>query len=286
MTTSNESTILVTGATGKVGRRLTERLRAAGHEVRPVSRSTPIPFDWHDTSTWDAALEGVTAVYLIAPDEPFPAEEFAAAAVKAGTRRLVAQSGRRIHLLTEAAGVGPETIGMHAAQQAVQGAGVEWTVLQPNNFNQNFSEGDYHASLLEGELVMPLEGAREPFIDVEDIAAVAAAVLTEEGHHGRVYELSGPESLTIPEAVAIMANASGKDMVFLADDPEEHLAGLRSAGLPEALVEFLDVMYRLMREGTIGDVADGVAAVLGREPVAFADWAARAAAEGAWAPRG
>lgn len=286
MNNTHENTILVTGATGKVGRPLTERLRAAGHTVRPVSRSTPVPFDWHDASTWAAALDGVTAAYLIAPDEPIPAEEFAAAAVQAGVRRLVAQSGRHIHLLTAAAGLTPEAIGMHAVQQAVQGSGVEWTVLQPNNFNQNFSEGDYHGPLLAGELTMPLEGVREPFIDVDDIAAVAAAVLTEDGHHGRVYELSGPESLTLPEAVAIMAEASGKDMVFRADEPEEHTAALRAAGVPEGLVVFLDVMYRLMREGKIGRVADGVATVLGREPVAFKDWAARAAAEGAWAPRG
>lgn len=276
------STILITGATGKVGRRLTDRLRAHGHRVRPVSRCTAVPFDWFDRATWDAALEGVTAAYLIAPDQPFPADEFAAAAERAGVRRLVAQSGRRIHLLIEAAGVEPEVIGMHAVQNAVQASGAEWTVLQPNNFNQNFSEGDYLEALRAGELALPLAGVTEPFIDVDDIAAVAAAVLTEDGHHGRVYELSGPESLGLAEAVAIMSDASGKPMSFRADDPAAHAEALRSAGLPEELVGFLDVMYRLMREGELAEVADGVERVLGRKPTAFADWAERAAKEGAW----
>jgi uncharacterized protein YbjT (DUF2867 family) len=280
---SNENDIiLVTGATGKVGRRLTAQLRDAGHSVRAVSRSTEIRFDWHDESTWAAAFEGVTAAYLIPPDEPIPAGAVAASAVKAGVRRLVAQSGRRIEVLAEAAGVGPEAVGMYAVQEAVKSSGVEWTVLQANNFNQNFSEGDMLEAIRAGELFLPVEDTVEPFIDVEDIAAVAAAVLTEDGHHGRTYELSGPESLTFDAAVDAIAEAAGKAVVFQSVSPEDYAAALRAEQLPEDLVFFLDVMYRVMREGKIGDVADGVEQVLGRKPVAFADWAKRAAAEGAW----
>ncbi|MCC3763051.1 NAD(P)H-binding protein [Glycomyces sp. TRM65418] len=280
---SNENhTILIVAATGKVGRRLTARLAEAGHDVRPVSRSTAIRFDWHDESTWSAALEGVHAAYLIPPDEPIPAEAFVAAAERAGVRRLVAQSGRCIHVLAEAVGVGPEAIGMYALQEAVRASDVEWTVLQPNNFNENFSEGDYHGALLAGELALPVEGTVEPFIAVDDIAAVAAAVLTEDGHHGRIYELSGPEALTFADAIEVLAKASGRPMAFRVETPEEHAAVLRSAELPEDLVFFLDAMYRVMREGALGEVATGVQDVLGREPVAFADWAARAAAAGAW----
>jgi len=280
---SNESNIiLVTGATGKVGRRLTAQLREGGHQVRAVSRSTEIRFDWHDESTWGAAFDGVSAVYLIPPDEPFPAAAIVAAAEKAGARRLVAQSGRRIEVLAEAAGVGPEVIGMYAAQEAVKASGVEWTVLQANNFNQNFSEGDMLEAIRAGELFLPVEDTVEPFIDVQDIAAVAAAVLTEDGHAGRTYELSGPESLTFDAAVEAIAEAAGKSVVFQSVSPEDYVAALRVEELPEDLVFFLDVMYRVMREGKIGDVADGVEQVLGRKPVAFGDWAKRAAAEGAW----
>jgi uncharacterized protein YbjT (DUF2867 family) len=280
---SNENDIiLVTGATGKVGRRLTAQLREAGHSVRAVSRSTEIRFDWHDESTWAAAFEGASAVYLIPPDEPFPAEAIVAAAEKAGVRRLVAQSGRRIEVLAEAAGVGPEAVGMYAVQEAVKASGVEWTVLQANNFNQNFSEGDMLEAILAGELYLPVEDTVEPFIDVQDIAAVAVVVLTEDGHHGRTYELSGPESLTFPAAVDAIAEASGRSIEFRDVSPEDYAAALRAEELPEDLVFFLDVMYRVMREGKIGDVADGVEQVLGRKPVAFVDWAKRTAAEGAW----
>jgi uncharacterized protein YbjT (DUF2867 family) len=281
MSIENE-TILVIGATGKIGRRLTSRLREAGHDVRAVSRSTEIRFDWHDESTWAAAFEGVTAAYLIPPDEPIPAATVVAAAEKAGVRRLVAQSGRRIHVLAEAVGLGPEAIGMYAIQEAVKDFSGEWAVLQANNFNQNFSEGDFRETILAGELALPVDGTVEPFIDGDDIAAVAAAVLTGEGHHGKVYELSGPEALTFPEAVDAIAQATGKPIVFQNVSPEAYAAALRSEELPEDLVVFLDAMYRIMREGKIGDVADGVEQVLGRKPVAFADWAKREAEAGAW----
>ncbi|MFC3494613.1 NmrA family NAD(P)-binding protein [Glycomyces rhizosphaerae] len=281
MSIDNE-TILVTGATGKVGRRLTARLREAGHRVRAVSRSTDIPFDWQDATTWAAALDGVAAVYLIPPDEPIPAEAFVAAAEQAGVRRLVAQSGRRIQLLAEAAGVGPEVIGMYAAQEAVKASNLEWTVLQANNFNQNFSEGDMLPAILAGELFLPVEGTVEPFIDVDDIAAVAAAVLTEDGHHGKVYELSGPESLTFASAVEAIVKATGLHIAFQVVSAEDYAAALRAENLPEDLVFFLDEMYQFMRDGKMGDVADGVEQVLGRKPVAFADWASRTAEAGAW----
>ncbi|MEU6250883.1 NAD(P)H-binding protein [Glycomyces sp. NPDC047010] len=279
---TTNGTILVTGATGKVGRRLIEILRDGGHDVRAVSRSTPIPFDWTDESTWDAALEGVAAVYIIAPDHPFPADAFVAAAVKAGVRRVVAQSGRRIQDLAALAGVGPEAIGMYAAQAAVEASGVEWTVLQPNNFNENFSEGDYYPFVLAGEVALPLADTTEPLIAAADIAAVAAAVLTEDGHDGRVYELSGPESLSTADAVAAIAAASGKPVAFRAETPEEHDAGLRAAGLPEDLVVFLNLMYEFMRGGAMSATADGVERVLGRGPIRFADWAADTAKTGVW----
>jgi uncharacterized protein YbjT (DUF2867 family) len=282
MSIEKNDTILVTGATGKVGRRLVARLREAGHEVRAVSRSTAIRFDWQDQSTWAAALAGVDAAYLIPPDEPIPAEALVAAAVEAGVRRLVSQSGRHIEVLADAVGVGPEAIGMYGLQEAVRASGVEWTVLQANNFNENFSEGDFLGPIRAGELALPVEGTLEPFIAVDDIAAVAAAVLTEDGHHGRIYELTGPEALAFAEAIAVIAKASGRSIAFGIVTPEDYAAALRAEGLPEDLVFFLDAMYRIIREGALTEVAGGVKEVLGREPVAFADWAARTAASGAW----
>lgn len=276
MTTDNDI-YLVLGGTGKTGRRVTRGLTTAGHTVRAASRSTTPRFDWHDDSTWDAVLAGATAVYLPPPDEPFPVEEFVTRAVTAGVRRFVALSGRRMQLL-DPEGVSP----MRRTEEAVKASGVAWTILQANNFHQNFSEGDYLDAVLAGELVLPLGEAVEPLIDVADIAEIAVLALTTGDHDGRLYELTGPQALTYGQVAAVLTEAIGKPVVFRDIAPERYLAKMREQRLPEPLIEFLDGMYATMRDGVIADVSDDARTVLGREPVDFATWAKQTAAEGAW----
>jgi uncharacterized protein YbjT (DUF2867 family) len=94
-----------------------------------------------------------------------------------------------------------------AAERTVRRSGADWTILRPDWFNQNFDEGFFRPAVLAGELALPLGDARQVFVDADDIAAVAAAVLTEEGHAGRSYELSGPDALTFAEAIEIISRA-------------------------------------------------------------------------------
>lgn len=274
MTNSSEL-ILVLGGTGKTGSRVTKRLQAAGRPVRSVSRSTDPGFDWYDATTWDAALAGATAVYIPPLDAPFPIEDFVKRAVRTGVTRFVALSGRRMQVL-DPAGVSP----MRRTENAVRESGVEWTILQANNFNQNFSEGDYREAVLAGELSLPLGDTPEPLIDAEDIAEAAVAALTADGHAGRLYELSGPRPVTMTQAVAAIAAATGKPVTFRDVDPKQHKDELREAGLPTELIEFLDAMYGVMRTGAIADVSGDVREILGRDPVDFDTWAKSQA--GAW----
>ncbi|MEV0698179.1 NAD(P)H-binding protein [Saccharopolyspora sp. NPDC050389] len=134
MTTQTDS-ILVLGATGKTGGRLVRTLRAAGKRVRAASRSGEVRFDWADQSTWPAALDGASAVYLVAPENPALARIFVQQAAAAGVGRFVALSGRGIEQ------VPPEPFkSVIAAEQAVRESGAEWSIIRPNNFNQNFDE--------------------------------------------------------------------------------------------------------------------------------------------------
>ncbi|MBA9004355.1 NAD(P)H-binding protein [Thermomonospora cellulosilytica] len=268
--------ILVLAATGKTGRRVTARLRAAGETVRAASRSSETRFDWTDPATWDAALTGATAVYLVAPEEPGPVHEFVERAVKAGVRRFVALSGRGMDKVRE----GFE--GMAAAEQAVRDSGVEWTIIRPNNFAQNFDEDLWREPLRSGRLALPIGDTPEPFVDVGDVAEVAAALLTGDGHAGNVYELSGPRGLTFAEAVEIIARAARRPIRFEELTPQQYRAELIAEGWPEEAADTLNVMFAHMREGHLAEPADGVRRVLGREPAAFEDYAARAAATGAW----
>ena len=246
-----------------------------GTPVRAVSRSTQVRFDWSDQGTWPAALTGASAVYLVAPAEPELAEVFVKQATAAGARRFVVLSGRGIDKVQGFAG-------MRTAEEAVRASDAEWTILRANNFNQNFDEDLWHAPLVAGRLALPMGAAPEPFVDVQDIAEVAAEVLTSGGHHGRVYDLSGPRGLTFAEAVTTIAAAAGREIRYEELTPSEYRDSLRAEGLPEEAVEELDAMFAAMRAGHLAPPADGVRQVLGRDPLDFADYAAKAAAAGAW----
>lgn len=273
-------TILVLGATGKTGRRLVPRLRAKGVEVRAASRSGETRFDWEDRGSWGGVLKGVSAVYLVAPEEAAPAEAFVAAAVDAGVSRFVVLSGRGIDRAGEAlpprADGSPGVFGpgMVAAELAVEASGAEWSVIRANNFAQNFSEDVWTAPVEAGRLALPLGAVGEPFVDVEDVADVAAALLTEDGHSGRIHDVSGPDSLTFAEAVEVIGRWT-KPIEYVELTPGQYAEELRAEGYPEEIVEVLQAMFGIMRAGHLTAPAKGVEEVLGRPPASFAAYAER-----------
>lgn len=272
---------LVLGATGKTGRRVAARLRLHGGEVRTASRSSPARFDWSRPDGWDDVLKGVTAAYVVPPSVPGPVHEFVARAEAAGVRRLVLLSGRGADSWGDSA-FGAE---MRSAEEAVRGSALEWTVLRPSNFNQNFDEDLFHAPLLAGELALPAGAVPEPFIDVEDVADAAAAVLTEPGRHGgRIYELAGPRGLTFAEAVEVIARASGRTIGYRRISGAQYAAALVEEGWDETDAHLVAEMFVLLEGGVTTGEADGIDTLLGRPPRTFEEYAVRAAAAGAWRP--
>ena len=192
-TTRSEGLTLVLGGTGKTGRRVVERLAGRGVPTRVASRTGDPPFGWGDKSTWDAVLEGVTAAYIsYAPDLAIPG---AAAAIRAFAERAVAHGVRRLVLLS---GRGEEEA--QECELIIQRADIDWTVVRCSWFSQNFSEGEFLDMVLAGEIALPAGEVGEPFVDADDIADVAVAALTEDGHAGQVYELTGPRLLTFAGA--------------------------------------------------------------------------------------
>ena len=271
----NHSPILVIGATGKTGRRSVQRLSERGHAVRKGSRQSDPSFDWGDQSTWDAVLEGVTAAYIsYAPDLAIPGATDAiralvARAVEHGVRSLVLLSGR----------------GEEEAQQCeriIQRADIEWTVVRCSWFCQNFSEGAFLDMVLAGEIALPDGEIGEPFVDADDIADVAVAALTEDGHDGQVYELSGPRLLTFAEAVDEIAGVTGRAIRYVQIPPEAFAAGVAEAGLPEDIAWLLDYLFATVLDGRNASLGDGVRKALGREPRDFTDYARETAASGIW----
>jgi uncharacterized protein YbjT (DUF2867 family) len=274
MSTSIE-TIVVIGGNGKTGSRVAERLRARGVPVRAVSRSTEPPFDWEDRSTWAPALDGATAAYITYyPDLAVPGSAeligaLAELAVQCGARRLVLLSGRG-----EAEA--------ERAEQALTASGAEATIVRCSWFMQNFSESYFAEMLAAGEVALPAGDVREPFVDVEDIADVAVAALTEDGHAGRLYELTGPRMLTFAEAVGEIGRATGRPLRYEPIPVDAFAAGLDEQGVPHDVVGLLRYLFTEVLDGRNESLTDGVRQALGREPRDFADYARRAAAAGAW----
>lgn len=272
-------TVLVLGATGKTGRRVAARLRLRGTPVRLASRSSETPFDWSDPGGWDAALRDIDAVYMVAPATPGPAHDFVARAERAGVRRIVLLSGR-----------GADTWGdsefgrdMRSAEDAVRGSTLDWTILRPNNFAQNFDEELWLEPILAGELALPAGDVPEPLIDIEDVADVAAAVLTDPGPHARrIYELSGPDALTFAEAADVIARAVGRPVTYKQISPAEYTAALVEQGLTADDAHHIAEMFVMMDRGVLSTPTDGVAAVLGRPARSFEEYVLRTAVSGVW----
>jgi len=275
----SDDTVLVLGATGKTGRRLVPRLRLRGLSVRAASRSSATAFDWSDPTGWDVALRGASAAYLVPPAVPGPVHDFVARAEVTGVRRLVLLSGHG----ADTWGDSEFGLDMRSAEDAVRGSALEWTVLRAANFDQDFDEENFHAPLLAGELALPAGAVPEPFIDVEDVADAATAVLTEPGRHaGRVYELTGPRALTFAEAVELISRVSGLPITYRQISPVEYTAALVNQGLTRAAAHNVAEMFVMMERGLIAGTTDDVAAVLGRAPRTFEDYVVHAAAAGAW----
>jgi uncharacterized protein YbjT (DUF2867 family) len=266
---------LVLGASGKTGRRIVKRLQARHIPVRIGSRTAEPPFNWEDTSTWGDALEGVTSVYvsffpdIAVPGAPEAIAAFTAQALDLGIRRLVLLSGRG-----EAEA--------QRAEQMLKDSGADWTIVRCSWFMQNFSESFFLEPILMGEVALPVGEVPEPFVDAEDIADVAVAALTEDGHVGQIYELTGPQLLTFEQAIAQIAQASGRDLHFKSASMETFAQALSQQGQPNEIVDFLRYLFSEVLDGRNAHLSDGVERALGRQPRDFAEFARQTAATGVW----
>jgi uncharacterized protein YbjT (DUF2867 family) len=276
--TDMDAGVLVTGATGKTGRRIAARLQAIGVPVREGSRRADPPFDWADRGTWEDALRGVGAAYLTYfPDLAVPGAaetvgELAEHAVGLGVRRLVLLSGRG-------------EVGAQYGEQLVQASGADWTVIRSAWFMQNFSEGHLLDPVLSGVIALPAGDIAEPFVDVDDITDVAIAAFSDDRHIGQLYEVTGPRLLTFAEAAAEIGDAIGRDVEYRDVAGPEARDELIRIGLPGEMADDLTALFAEVLDGHNGYLTDGVQKALDREPRDFADFARAAAASGAWNPR-
>jgi uncharacterized protein YbjT (DUF2867 family) len=216
----------------------------------------------------------VTAAYVTYyPDLAFPGaaesiREFAQLAVKAGVRRLVLLSGR-----------GEEEA--EVSEQGVRESGAEWTVVRSTWFAQDFTEHFLLPPVLSGVIALPTD-VPEPFVDLADVADVVVAALTEEGHHGKTYELTGPRLVTFAEAAELISAASGRPVRFEPVTREDCTARMIADGVPAEEAEGLTDLFARILDGRNAHVTDDVRRVTGRAAGDFRDFVRAAAATGVW----
>lgn len=267
--------ILVIGASGKVGRRVVANLAAMNRATRPAGRHTPLSFDWQDRSNWAGHFAGVeTAFVAYYPDlaSPQGADDIAAlveVAKAAGLRRMVLLSGRG-------------ESGAVRAENVLRDSGLGYTVLRAAWFNQNFSEGALYPGVISGTIAIAASSRREPFVDVDDIAEVAAAALTDDRHHNQLYVLTGPRLLSFADAAAEIAAASGRSVSYLRLTLDQFHAGL-AADYGSDVADLLTGVCAETFDGRNESTEDGVQRALGRAPRDFADFCRTVARSGGWA---
>ena len=270
--TTPMNTFLIIGGTGKVGSRLAQILRSQGHEPRIASRTGgDVRFDWRAPETYAQALEGVHGVFVVGPGSATDWSEslthLLTEAHSKDVKHAVLLSARGVEFLPDGA--------VARAETALRNGPLLWTVLRPSHFSQNFTEAMFVP--VDDTVIAPVADGAQPFIDVEDIAQVAAAVLTDDAWAYETIDLSGPVAHTFDDAVAILGNHTDRALAYRDEDPAEHTRRLRDAGTPEGYITWRMAMLNGIRRGDDAYLSDGVQRVLGRPAVSFADWAAREA---------
>lgn len=275
MENADSRPVLVIGASGKTGRRVVAGLEARGVAVEQASRSARRRFDWADSTSWPTALAGTRAAYvtyapdLAVPGAPDAIAELAVLAEHACVEHLVLLSGR-----------GEEQAQL--AELKLIASPVEHTIVRASWFMQNFDEGEFAEGVVSGELALPAGDVPVPFIDADDIAEIVVAALTEPGHRGMVYDVTGPEALTFADAVAAIASATGRNVRYDQVPLDAWIDGARAAGLPDDIVGLLRYLFTEVVVESNSWVTDGVEKALGRPATDFATYAARVAASGVW----
>jgi uncharacterized protein YbjT (DUF2867 family) len=276
-----EAPVLVTGATGNVGRHLIQMLESAGAPVRAASRrgSGGVHFDFRDATTWPDAFDGVRSMFLVRPPDIARVAKELMPAVAYGQ-----QNGLRRVVLLSVQGAGRVPVLPHAAAERwLRSSGLQWTFVRPSYFDQNLSTV-FAADIRDrGEIVVPAGGGRTAFVDALDVAAVvAAALLDPAAHAGRVWTPTGP-ALTYDQVAEILSAELGRPVRYRRPGVVafwRHARSVLEMAAPVAAVT--TVLHTTARIGLAGFETTDVATVLGRPPTSFAEFAHRERA--VWLP--
>ena len=264
--------IVVTGALGNVGSAVVKALSERGADVRAADIAPDAlterfgqelevaRLDFGDAATFGPVLEGAQSLFLIRP----PAisrvgptlNRFLDAAVEAGVEHVVFSS--------VAGAENDRIVPHHRVEQHLLQSGLEWTMLRPGFFSQNIGSA-YRRDIVEDDRVfIPAGEGRVAFIDARDIGEVAALALTEDGHRGQAYHLTGPEAMTIDEVAAVLSDVLGRTIRYEPASALGYFRHLRGQGLVVVQAVVQTILHVGLRKGDAEPVTDTVERLLGR----------------------
>lgn len=265
------SSITILGSNGLIGRKLLPLLLRHRQGARTAGRSgADAYFDWSDPNTFRSALSGSEALYLVPPAmvaSPAPlAEQLLDIARKVGIHRVVAISSLGVTFPTE-----PQGSGRHEFEDVIRASGIDWSILRPSGFMQNFSEGFMLPAIRQANVIASAAGSGTvSMVDAGDIAAVAAAALTQDGLSGRTFEITGPEALGFSEIADMISTAAGRTIPYQAVEEQKMAQMMEGAGVPSDYAAMLLRDQKAIRAGHAAVVTTTVRDVTGREPKPFA----------------
>ena len=286
-----KETVLVTGATGKVGSALVGLLRGRGVAVKAGTRRPgrarerlgpdvdTVELDYGRAETYDAAVEWADRLFVVAPPfDPRASEHLASFvdwAVQAGVDHVV---------LLSAMGAGErDDLALRGVERLVEGTGVDWTFLRPNVYMQNFHPGFLGREIrARGRFQLPAGDAPVSLVDARDVAAVAAEVLTGGRHAGRAYTLTGPEALDHYRVAAILSEVRGAPVEYVPIDDDAMRGRLVDVGWPADHADVVVDFHRSIRSDDRAAVTGEVEDLLGRPATSFRQFAEEHAR--AWRP--
>ena len=276
--TQTNNKILVVGATGTVGSELVKLLVASGETVKAATRNPnhdlgpgvdPVLYDFDDPRTFDGALKDVDRVFYLSrtadPLAAVVAEPLFEKAADLGVKHIVNMSALGVEA--------DDRISLRQVELLIEQSGIHFTTLRPNWFMQNFVSGFINDMLREkNALYIPAGDSAVSFIDVRDIAAVAAKILTTKGHENKIYALTGGEAFTHDQVVEKLADVTKRDLTYAAIGEDDMRAALKAQGLPDAPIAFMVGLFSRLRDGLNAPVSTDVEQILGHTPRTLANF--------------
>lgn len=271
-----KTNILVIGGTGKTGRRVVEQLQNKGIEPRIGSRYSSPSFDWDNKDTWVDALNGIEKMYVTYyPDLAVPGakeaiESLTHLAIELGVEKMVLLSGKGE---TEA----------EACEKIVMDSGINYTIVRASWFNQNWSESFFLDPILSGEVALPMSDVLIPFVDVNDIAEVAATVLLDDSYNGDIVEVTGPELINFKDIITMIAKASNRSLNFHDITLQQYVEGMKQMQVPSDVVWLIEYLFSHVLTNPKNQlVVNDIERVLGRKAKSFLAYAEETAKTGIW----